>query len=42
MIDEIIKRVHNLTPEQQKDVLEHLKLIQTSDSKKHTPARKQR
>ena len=30
MIDEIIKRVHNLTPEQQKNVLEYLKSIQAS------------
>jgi hypothetical protein len=30
MIDEIIKRVHNLTPEQQKDVLEYLNSMQAS------------
>ncbi len=35
MIDEIIRRVHNLTPEQQKDTLEHLKSIQASGSRRH-------
>lgn len=35
MIDEIIKRVRNLTPEQQKDVLKYLKSMQTYSPRGH-------
>ncbi len=36
MIDEIIKRVHNLTPDQQKEILDHLKLMQADGQREYS------
>ena len=36
LLDEIIKRIHNLTPEQQKEVMEYLETMQQGQERSYS------